>query len=362
MLSMTSVHAGNYIPFLPLHESYEWVAASIEAKNRIPCYMPTINSIPKYVKMYETEKELLDNHPDLDAVIIAGNNSQTYENFKLCAERGIKNILLMKVPSLDIEHYTDMQRIAKEKDIIVQIELEMRIDQNVRRLKEIVDSGAIGKLLSVEINNTTVIVLPQILPWVSVPELSYGKAVPLREGDSRFRGGCMTDHPHPFDMARFFCDSEFESVYADVSPNFRDADYPIEEGVFVVGKMKNGVTVTIDPSYSRHENKNGPIEPENFGWEGYPKRVEVFVALHGEKGSVFCDCFHSGVYSTGLPYNTYAYHYTGATSHYTPTLDAFANSIYNHTQPQINLDSHENNMRVVNAAYESISKGVPVKL
>lgn len=362
LLTMTSVHAPNYILSLPHHDSYEWVAASIDSKNRIPKYNNTLANIPEYVKVYETEKEVLDNHPELDAVIISGDNEQSFNTFKLCAEKGIKNILMMKVPTLDPKQYAEMQRLTKENDIIVQVELEMRIDQNVKRVKAIIDSGAIGRLISIEINNTTVMLLPNILPWVTNPRQSYGKVVPLRNGDTRFRGGCLTDHPHAFDMARFFADSEFESIYADVCPNFRDANHPIEEGVFVLGKMKNGVTVTIDPSYSRHENKNGPLKPEGPGWEGYPKRVEVFAVLHGEKGSILCDCFHSGVYHTGLPHNTYAFQYTGACSHYTPTLNNFADAIHNHTQPLINLDLHQNNMRAVNACYESIAKRMPIKL
>lgn len=363
ILATTSVHATNYIISLPHHDSYEWVAASIAPKDRnIEGYKPTIKDIPDYVKLYETDEELLNSHLDLDAVILAGANEQTFGQFKECAERGIKNVLLMKVPTFDMEQYSEMQRLAKENDMIVQVELEMRIDQNVRRLKEILDSGSIGKLISIEINNTTVMLLPQTLPWVSDPKQSYGKAIPLRDGDSRFRGGCLTDHPHAFDLSRFFSESEFESIYADISPNFREANHPIEEGVFVIGKMKNGVTVTIDPSYSRHENKNGPIKPAGPGWEGFPKRVEVTIALHGDKGSVICDCFHSGIYHTGLPYNTYAYQYVGQFSHYTPTLNDFADSIYNHTQPNINLDMHKNNMKAVNACYESISTGKTVKL
>lgn len=360
MFSGTSVHAAPYFHALPFHDAFEWVAISVAKKDR---YIPTLQCIPDHVKMYETEEELLDAHPDLDAVILAGANEQHFKQFKLCAERNIKNVLTMKVPTFDMDEYDEMQRLAKENEMVVQVELEMRFDQTVRHMKQLYDSGAIGKLLSVEINNTTVMLLPQTLPWVTDPKQSYGKTVPLREGDDRFRGGCLTDHPHAFDLSRFFTDSEFESVYADVCPNFREANYPIEEGVFVIGKMQNGVTVTIDPSYSRHENKQGPLCSDGPGWEGYPKRVEVNVVLNGEKGSILGDCFHSGVYHTGLPYNTYAVQYVdGFGQHYAPTLDSFANAIHTRQQPYINLDLHRNNMRVVGACYESISSGKPVKV
>lgn len=353
MFSLTSVHASPYINALPLYEKYDWVAASVLPKDR---YIPDLKKIPSYVKLYETEEELLEAHPDLDAVILAGSNDLTYHQFKLCAEHGIKSVLLMKIPSMFMEQYEEMQQIAAEKGMVVQIELEMRGDQTVRRMKELCDRGAIGKLLSVQINNTTVVLPPELLPWVTNPEESYGKKWELKKDSGLYRGGCLTDHPHPFDLARYFTDSEFASIYADVSENFRDR-YTIEEGVFVLAKMKNGVCVTIDPSYSRHENSLPPLAAAGPGWEGYPKRVEVNVILNGEKGTILGDCFHGGVYHTALPYHTFAYQYIGGARHYAPILDSFADSVINRTRPYINFELHKNNIKALQASYESIYSG-----
>ena len=358
MFSMTSVHARPYIKSLPLHNQYDWIAVSVEKKDR---NIPDLKEIPSYVKTYETPEELLNAHPDLDAVILAGSNDLTYSQFKLCAQRGIKNLLLMKIPSLCIEEYEEMQQIAAEQKIIVQIELEMLRDQTVRHMKQLYNSGVIGKMLSIQISNTTVCVPPELLPWVSDPKQSYGRVCELKKGDGRYRGGCLTDHPHPFYLTRYLTDSEFESIYADVSENFRDGRI-IEEGVFVLGKMKNGVTVSIDPSYSRHENKLPPLAEGGPGWEGYPKRVEVDIVLNGEKGSIFGDCFHSGVYHTGLPYNTFAVEYLDGPDHYTTILNAFSDSVFNRTVPYTTLDSHKNNILALNACYESIYSGKKIIL
>ena len=358
MFSVLSVHAEPYISSLPLREDYEWVAISIEKENR---RFVDLKTIPSYVKIYETPEELLDAHPDLDAVVLTDSNDMTYSQFKLCAERGIKNLLLMKIPSMNIEEYEEMQRIAKEKEIIIQIELELLKDQTVRHMKQLYDSGAIGKLLSINISNTTVCLPPELKPWVTDPKRSYGRVCELRKGDGRYRGGCLTDHPHPFYLSRFLADSEFESIYADVSENFRDGRI-VEEGVFVIGKMKNGVSVSIDPSYSRHENKLPPISPPGPGWEGYPKRVETEIVLNGEKGSIFGDCFHSGVYHTGLPYNTFAVEYLGGRNHYTTILNAFYDSVLNRTVQYTTLDTHKNNIIALTACYESIYTGKKIIL
>ena len=261
--SMTSVHAAQYVVNLPLHEKYNWVASSILPEDR---GIPDLKHIPSYVKIYDTDEELLKAHPDLDVVILLGSNDLTYKQFCLCAKYGIKTVHLMKIPTMFMDEYEEMQKIAAENGMIVQIELEMRGDPTVMRMKQLYDTGIIGKLLSIQITNTTVVLPPEILPWVTVPAQSYGKEHELKPGSGLYRGGCLTDHPHAFDLARFFSDSEFDSIYAEASKNFRER-FVIEEGVFVLGKMKNGVNVTIDPSYSRNENKLPPLEARGPGWE-----------------------------------------------------------------------------------------------
>ena len=358
MLSLTSVHASPYITALPIHEKYDWVAASVLPKDR---NIPDLKRIPSYVKIYDTEEELFKAHPDLDVVILVGSNDLTYNQFKMCAKYGIKTVHMMKIPTMFMDRYEEMQQIAEDNGMIVQIELEMRGDPTVRRMKELYDSGAIGKLLSIQITNTTVVLPPEILPWVTNPEESYGKRCELKKGSGLYRGGCLTDHPHPFDLARYFSGSEFESIYAEASKNFRER-FEIEEGVLVLGKMKNGVCVTIDPSYSRNENKQPPIAAAGPGWEGWPKRVEVYVILNGEKGSIVGDCFHSGVYHTGLPYNTFAYEYLRGPGHYETILDALYDSAVNRTTPYVNFDLHKNNIKAIDACYESIYSGKKIML
>ena len=183
----------------------------------------------------------------------------------------------------------------------------------------------------------------------------------MKPNSPLFRGGALSDHPHAFDLARFFSDSEFESVYATAAPNIRP-ERIVEDGVYIVGRMKNGVITSIDPSYSRHENMRPPLHLLGPGWEGYPKRVEVNIVLNGENGTILGDGMHLGVYHTGKPYNSFAYQYCGGFSHYAPTLDAFVASVRNETKPIINIDSHRKTIEVMNACYDSIQYGQPITL
>ena len=93
MFSATSGHAVYYASSLPHHEKYEWVAAAVLPKDR---NQRPFQAIPPSVKIYESERKLLEDFPDLDAVILAGSNDLTYGQFKLCAEFGIKNLIMMK--------------------------------------------------------------------------------------------------------------------------------------------------------------------------------------------------------------------------------------------------------------------------
>lgn len=352
MLSLNHGHAVGYISKLRMHPDFEWVAVSVAPEDRARVFL---DWVPSGVKIYETGQELLDAHPDVEAVIVASSNDLHFEQIQLCAERG-KHIFLMKIPTFNMDEYVEIQRLVKEKHLTLQIELELRFHSTVRRMKEIYDSGAIGKLVSMQLYNPTICIISS-LPWVASPEQSYGKRIALKEGESRFRGGALSDHPHLFDLARYFSDSEFDRVFAEVAPNLRQS-MEVEDNITIIGRMKNGVIFSIDPSYSRHEN---PLKLNGPGWEGYPKRVEVNLILNGEKGSILGDCFHSGIYHTGLPERHYAVRYTRLDKG-SLMLSEFASSIRNKTLPTINIDMHRKTIEAMNACYDSVYSGHPVYL
>ena len=134
-------------------------------------------------------------------------------------------------------------------------------------------------------------------PWQGVPELSYGRRVPLAPGNPRFRGGALCDHPHIFDLIRWLTGADFQSIFAEQAPNLR-TDLEVEDLLLVNGKMTDGTTFLLDPSWSRLEERLAEPGP---GWEVFPKRMEVNLTLHGEKGTLLADCFGPNVYHNGAP-------------------------------------------------------------
>jgi len=279
---------------------------------------------------------------------MASANSKHLRQFRECARRGI-HILSMKIPSFDMDEYTEIEKLVQESGIVCQVELEMHYNPVVTRLYQIVAQGDLGQIESVNATNITLSPV-WAFPWQGIPEESYGKREHLRTGDKRFRGGSLCDHPHVFDLIRWLTNSEFDYVYAEAGPNIRQ-DIEVEDTLLVNGKMKNGTTFLFDPSWSRLEER---LEVPGPGWEIYPKRMEVNVNISGEKGAIFADCFGPNVYHNGIPNDRYTVQYTYF-DEWIGMMDEFAENIRNKKTPKINLNWHRKTIEAMNACYESIA-------
>lgn len=330
---------------------FEIVAVSVEKEYRDKVFLERLPDIPKY----DTDEELYANHKDLEAVIIASANKKHFEQVKVATEKGL-HIFSMKVPTFDMKEYDDMIELTEKANVVCQVELEMREHPEIFRIKELINSGKIGKPLSITgVNYSHNPVWWR--PWQCNPEESYGRRIELRENDGRFRGGALADHPHVFDAIRFITDSEFENVFAEVAPNIRKG-VETEDLIHVVGKLKNGMIFSIDPSYANDEKKVSKM----VNWEKYPKCVEVTLNVIGTEGVIVADI-----------YGQYIYHNCGETGEYmslcadypyvwNKRMVEFYNCIRYGKKPTIGLREHKNTIIAMNAAYESVSKQQMIKL
>ncbi|MCR5263324.1 MAG: Gfo/Idh/MocA family oxidoreductase [Clostridiales bacterium] len=351
MMSMTHGHTRKYYQVLKENPKLEWVAVSTANEDVKKIFLNSVQGIP----CYDSDEEMLDAHPEIEAVVLASENSEHLRQTRLCAERGI-HILSMKIPTFDMDEYDEMIRICDESGIVFQVELELHYNPVVKRVKDIIASGKLGNILSFKATNTTLSPV-WAFPWQGVPEKSYGKRVPLRDGDSRFRGGALCDHPHIFDLIRELTDSEFDTLYASVAPNIRP-DIEEEDMLNVVGRMKNGVVFSLDPSWSNMEER---LKVPGPGWEVAPKRMEVNLIICGDKGTLMTDCFGPNTYHNGAPNDRYTVNYTYF-DEWVGLIDEFVENIRLKRTPKINLRRHRETVRVMNAIYDSIASGDTVKL
>ena len=124
----------------------------------------------------------------------------------------------------------------------------------IRRAKEIIEAGSIGRVLA--ISGTNHGGLPG--GWFLDPEAAGG--------------GAVMDHTvHLADLYRWMLRTEVESVYAEVGSVFSKGI--IDDSGILTLDLSNGVFATIDPSWSRGNS--------------YPTWGNVTLKFTGTKATVF---------------------------------------------------------------------------
>ncbi|MBQ8725917.1 MAG: Gfo/Idh/MocA family oxidoreductase [Clostridia bacterium] len=344
---------------------YDLVAISFdkEAKERIEKSYHDEKYFDEY-PYYYSDEEMFENHSEIELCICGAENSEHFKQYKLCAKCGI-NVIMMKIPTLDMEEYDEMLRLEKETGIKIYIELEMRWFAAVERIKEIIYSGELGEITSITAYNYSHFPM-WWLPWMNIPEKSYGKRLQLYPNAEKFRGGALTDHPHVFDLIRYITDSEFDSVYAETAPSMRE-EALVEDLVYVIGKLKNGTIISLDPSFANREIKQFNLDSNKDRLSHYPKAVQVGLSVCGTKGSLISDLYNPNT-TEQLRFEDFEYRvnsrFYDLLNPRVSFMESVAKNLRNIKQEDlwISLEKHKKTMQVINACYESIYKGERVKI
>ena len=166
---MTHGHTRKYYQVLKENPKLDWVAVSTANDEVREIFLNSVDGIP----CYDSDAQMLDAHPEIEAVVLASENSDHLRQMKLCAERGI-HILSMKIPTFDMNEYDEMTELVDKSGVVCQIELEMHYNPVIARMKELVKNNEIGKIKSFNATNITLSPV-WAFPWQGVPEKSYGK-------------------------------------------------------------------------------------------------------------------------------------------------------------------------------------------
>ena len=205
-------------------------------------------------KAFATAEELLEN---IDAVIICSENSLHRKWVELAAEYG-KDILCEKPIATTVEDAQAMIKACEEAGVRLQIAFPVRFCTPIRRVKAMLEEGAIGDLLAIRGTNHGQ------MPggWFIDKELAGG--------------GAVMDHTvHVVDVVRWFTGKEVVSVYAEVDNTIYNMD--IDDCGMLSMELEGGIIFTQDPSWSR---------PRSFHTWG-----DVTLELVGTKGSISVDAF-----------------------------------------------------------------------
>lgn len=88
-------------------------------------------------------------HPDVDAVFIVSANSAHCEETILAAEAG-KHVLCEKPMAMNVAECERMIEACKQNNVKLMVGHMVRLSPLVKRMKELVQSGAIGKIIRAE--------------------------------------------------------------------------------------------------------------------------------------------------------------------------------------------------------------------
>ena len=101
-------------------------------------------------KCYRSHKEMLDDESlQLDAVSICTYNRTHAECAIYALQKGV-NVLLEKPMCVTLEEAVAIRKAEKESGKLISVGLQPRMDENMKMIKKIVESGALGKVYYIQ--------------------------------------------------------------------------------------------------------------------------------------------------------------------------------------------------------------------
>jgi len=126
----------------------------------------------------------------------------------------------------------------------------------------------------------------------------------------------------------------------------------------IIGKMKNGIQFSLDPSWNQLEDT---ITTPSEGWEVSPKRVNVTLDIFGTKGSIFLDGFSPNLYHVKQPLRRYTVRFA-MYNEWEGLVEAFREAILYDKPVPAGGEEGLACINAMNASYESVSTGQAVKI
>jgi predicted dehydrogenase len=224
----------------------------------------------------------------------------------------------------------------------------------------LIKQGKLGKIESIYLTNISQSPINYFPNWGD-PELSYGQTVPIKPSSKIYRGGALTDHPHPFDLIRWITGCEFKKVFAISGKNQRDY-LRVEDHVAITGELDDGTKIFINPSYSNLEER---VAKRRLLW---PKSLECNLKITGSEGYYAADYFDKHVYIVGKNFASPDRLIVDGSGRVKlderdSMMGCFVACIRGEREkPESTLEDGMAAVKVMNAAYESVSTGKVVYL
>lgn len=190
--------------------------------------------------------------PEIDAVVIC-SSTDTHADMVIAAASAGKHVFCEKPIDLTVEKVKRALAAVEKAGVRLQVGFNRRFDHNFRRVRELVQSGALGDPHVIRITSRD----------PAPPPAEY----------ARVSGGIFLDMTiHDFDMARYLSGSEVVEVYALGAVRIDPA----------IGRAGDVDTAVVNLTFAN--GALGVIDNSRKATYGYDQRVEVF----GSKGCAAC--------------------------------------------------------------------------
>jgi|SRR5690554_3510981 len=279
-------------------------------------------------KYYDSYQKLLEND-EIDAVYLPLPNS-IHKEWTIRAAEHKKNILCEKPLALNHKAALEMIEAAEKHQVLLMEAFMYRFHPLVKKIKEIVTSGVLGKLKYISANFCFNTARPD-------SDIRFSKEL---GGGALYDLGCYT-----INAARYFAGSEPEEVYNSfiVRPG-TDVD---NRGLAVL-RFPDGILASINYSMGHYDQKHVEIAGEEgkltaagiFEWTGAEDKY-LYLEKDGEVEKIRVK----------------------GREQYLCEVEAFVRAINeNNKAPLDPRQDALNNMKVIDAMFESARRNIPVKI
>ncbi|MFP4016990.1 MAG: Gfo/Idh/MocA family protein [Halanaerobiales bacterium] len=288
---------------------------------------------------YLDYKEMIDK-ADLDVVHICTPH-YNHAPISIYASKAGVNVLTEKPMSIKIEDAREMIKAADNNNVTLGVIFQNRYNPGSLLIKENLESGALGKILSGKLSVT----------WDRSDEYysqSDWKGTWEKEG-----GGVIIDQAiHTMDLMRWFVDDEISSVEANISNRAHDI-IEVEDSAEGVIKYKSGIVTAFFTI--NYYTLNAPVEIELHCEKGIAKMI-------ADNGSVK---FNDGREYFAGPNPNESFNYGDVKSYWgvshTKQINNYYQALINGVEPDITGKEAIKTQEMICAIYDSGKSGKKIE-
>lgn len=269
-------------------------------------------------------------NPDL--AVLSGPATERLRLATQLGERGV-HLLLEKPLSTDSVGIPELRSAVRRTGVSVAVAYNLRFYGPVRRLKNLVDTGQVGRVESVYAE------VGQYLPaWR--PGVDYRRTVSSRKETG---GGVLLELSHEIDLVKWV-GGPITAVTAELG-NVSRLELDVEDLADLLVQFASGARGAVHLDMVTRQSR---------------RRVTVT----GDAGTVECDLVSGQLRSavTGDSIWRYEYFHEGIDSTYARTFADFIDSVQRGTSPMVGLDDAAATLEVIDAARTSAASGRRVRI